>query len=366
MEWEKDLIAFLIGYLIIVAIATYKDMADKNEKTQSFEKYAWWLIYGGIFIGFISILLFLFKTTGINLNSSIDTNLFDHFGSFIGGLVGVMFSLSGVFLLIQTLRNQEKDIYKNKIEQRFFELVRIHKENAEAIEFDERNGKRAIGKIVDELLKILRIADDADILTLNPNAEINVIRFDFKEAEYERKYTQKEKINISCLALYFGFDFGKEDIIKEYAKDYEENYVDKFISLLREEHEGELDKYAVGYESNLGTYFRHLYQVVTYIDKLSENWFNYKDKYEYVKTLRAQFTNKEQVLFFLNSLCVFGENWELNHQEENKKLITKYNFIKNIPKNFVTDIDVKEYYPKIKYEGEIKSTERKELEKNYS
>ncbi len=178
-------------------------------------------------------------------------------------------------------------------------------------------------------------------------------------------YTQREKINLSCLAFYLGFDFGREDILKEYATEYEEPFIDKFIELSRKRCNDNSKKYAFGYEPSMGTYFRHLYLLVTYIDGLPKKWFSYEDKYEYAKTLRAQFTNKEQVLLFLNSLCILGKNWESIHKEENKKLITKYNLIKNIPKKFISDINIKEYYPKIKYEGEEKTIARRELEKNY-
>lgn len=360
MEWEKDLMRFLLIYLLTVMIAFYNDMY-KEKEDQKFEKYAWWLIRGGILIGIISVSLFLFNRTGFSTTSQIDTNVFDHFGSFVGGLVGIMFSLAGVLLLIQTLRNQKKDFYTNKTEQRFFELLRIHKENVESIEFAGHTGKKAIEKIVDEILILYNLSDEEDYILRDIGFKIKQSKPGFKKSEHKREYSQHQIINISCLILYFGFDYGKEFILKEYASEYEEEYIDKLLIRCRDKHDGEANQY----ESNLGTYYRHLYQIVTYIDKLPNKWFSYKEKYEYIKTLRAQFTNKEQVLFFFNSLCIFGRNWEYNHKEENDKLITKYNFIKNIPKKYILEIDVNKYYPNVKYEGEKETEERKKMEENY-
>ena len=122
-----------------------------------------------------------------------------------------------------------------------------------------------------------------------------------------------------------------------------------------------------GHQSRLGHYYRHLFQTVRYIDEQPERLLNYKEKYFYIKTLRAQLTTHEQALLFFNSLSSLGANWEFGQYDENNKLITKYNLIKNLPKGFTGKLNPKTYYPDIFYEfDEAKTDNRKRLEQLYS
>lgn len=52
------------------------------------------------------------------------------------------------------------------------------------------------------------------------------------------------------------------------------------------------------------------------------------DKYEHVKTIRAQLSTHEQALLLINSLSPIGRNWW------EKKLIEEYRLVKNIPQDF--------------------------------
>jgi hypothetical protein len=79
-----------------------------------------------------------------------------------------------------------------------------------------------------------------------------------------------------------------------------------------------------GHQSRLGHYYRHLYQMVRYVD---QQVIDIK-KYEYVKTIRAQLSTHEQALLLLNSLTPIGRNWWNNH------LIVEYRLVKNIPQGF--------------------------------
>jgi hypothetical protein len=95
---------------------------------------------------------------------------------------------------------------------------------------------------------------------------------------------------------------------------------------------------------------------------------NYKQKYAYIKILRGQLSNQEQALLFFNSLSEIGKPWEMKEGiDDDNKLLTKYNMFKNIPRGYLKEINIKEYYPDIYYEGDLgKSEKRKELEKKYT
>jgi hypothetical protein len=103
-------------------------------------------------------------------------------------------------------------------------------------------------------------------------------------------------------------------------------------------------------------YFRHLFQAVKYINE--QTILSYEEKYNYIKTLRAQLSTIEQYLIFFNSLSFMGRAWEFEHiginpskKQINNWLITKYNFIKNVPDlNLINDISIIKYYPEVHFE----------------
>mgnify|MGYP000182746641 CR=1 FL=1 len=118
-------------------------------------------------------------------------------------------------------------------------------------------------------------------------------------------------------------------------------------------------KYYGGHQFRLGHYYRHLFQVVKYVNKQLN--IDYQTKYDYVKILRAQLSTYEQAVLFLNSLSKMGSVWELNPEIDetlkdfNKKdfeLITKYNLIKNVPGETIYGINFKNFYPNIEYESD--------------
>lgn len=122
-----------------------------------------------------------------------------------------------------------------------------------------------------------------------------------------------------------------------------------------------------GHQSRLSHYFRHLYQTIKYIDEQPNELLSYSDKYFYIKTLRAQMTTHEQVLFLYNSLSEMGVNWEFAQTDDNRKLITKYNLIKNIPIGFTGLIDCRSFYPNVAYEFYNYNLDaRNQLEKKYN
>lgn len=112
-------------------------------------------------------------------------------------------------------------------------------------------------------------------------------------------------------------------------------------------------KYYNGFHQILGHYYRHLYQLVNSVDK--SQLLDEKSKYEKIKLIRGQMSNYDQIVFFLNSLSIFGRIWELDtkvsdKQKSHRNLITRYKLIKNIPTQSLFGIDIKKYYPEIKFE----------------
>lgn len=130
----------------------------------------------------------------------------------------------------------------------------------------------------------------------------------------------------------------KNQIVYSFTVDYPNEYV----------------KYYGGHQFRLGHYFRHLYQTITFID--NEKYLTPIEKYKYIKILRGQLSNYEQIIFFLNSISEVGRIWEFESDNEEKnrhhtRLITEYNLIKNIPNQYIAgDINIFDYYPEVEYE----------------
>jgi hypothetical protein len=81
-----------------------------------------------------------------------------------------------------------------------------------------------------------------------------------------------------------------------------------------------------GYSSSLGHYFRHLFLMVKFV-AYSDAITDYKSKMKYLKILRAQLSNHEQIMLFYNWLgSGYGDTWE---NEENK-FFTEYKIIHNL------------------------------------
>lgn len=311
------------------------------------------IIFGGVF-SIASLCLFLFKTTEINFKAPIATDIFSHYGTLIGGVVGTVFTLAGIFLLIQNLIDQKEGFLKQQIESRFFELVKIQRENSSSVSIRNRSGKKIFITLLREFYECFTV--------------LNVI-------SQKRSLSELEKINLAYLTFFYGaIGPSSEEIIKRRISDkHGNNFVEDLITSFKSRRTNlNPDTFHYkpfnGHQSRLGHYYRHLYQSVKYINLQPSSLLNFELKYQYVKTLRAQLSTHEQALLFFNSLSDLGKPWE--HHEKikgpNDMLITKYNLIKNIPEGFIRGIEIRKYYPDVFYEGDIEITEKRQnYEMNY-
>jgi hypothetical protein len=312
------------------------------------------LIISGVLIFFGFSILFIFKTGKIDLSEQINTQTFDAFGSLIGGIVGALFSLASILLLIHTIKEQEIDNQRQKIESRFFELLKIHRENYSEFVLMSKTGRVAIIWMLRELFLCYSIAK-----------EVN--------KKVKTDYSEEDLINFTYLCFYFGSaEQNTTATLREYVKEFDDRLVDGFIKRSTEEREKYKNEGSYphrlfsGHQLRLGHYFRHLFQTVNFIDKQPSSLLSYDDKYEYIKTLRAQLSTQEQVLFFFNSMSKLGYSWEKKYESApNKQLITKYNLIKNIPKEYIATLDLANYYPLVDYENQPFPKGKEELLKQY-
>ena len=106
------------------------------------------------------------------------------------------------------------------------------------------------------------------------------------------------------------------------------------------------DDYFNGYLVELSHYFRHLYQLIKFV--VSEKKLNLtnSEKYEYIKTIRAQLSNYEQIILFYNSFSKSGSTWWENDENKSSYFLD-WRIIKNIPLDFGNH-PVKAFYYKLK------------------
>jgi hypothetical protein len=349
----------------------------------------------------IGIALFIFIWFTIEIfnqtewwGDHIDFDLGSKYGTLIGGI----FSFLSVFLIYLTLKHQTNSFEKSAFETRFFQLIEYHRRNI--AEWEYRNPKsskgesilgnkvfisihREIGEAIQLLKNDLSINSLEQILSkesiskLNSNKTITNRKINLLEFEI---------INLSYLIVFFGVSKESKPILEKILTERCEKekiapilvYFQKIPAVWNEK---EYDKrtfqkrirqnyhykYFGGHQQRLGHYFRHLYQTVNYCNNSKILKGQYNIKYEYLKTYRAQFSTYEQSVFTYNSISVLGRIWELNQPEKevNKHLITKFNLIKNIPAEFISEINLTDFYPDVDYEGFPISGKRKALKKSY-
>ncbi|NTW33639.1 MAG: hypothetical protein HGB12_13640 [Bacteroidetes bacterium] len=308
-------------------------------------KWTTFIGFGLAFIGVLLIIIFSFSKAFNDGSGILNPDLANNFGGLIGGIVGPLFSLAGFLLLYETIvaqrrsfDNQQQAFEIQQFETKFFELIKFHRDNVSQmvlrVPWDEQNyydKARVFIEMKSQFSKIHKITKDI-INNSNKIEDVN---------------KEKASVNIAYLILFFGVSKStRPDLEYSLLKNgYDKMLTDSIILELYKKKAKYNPKtvYYGGHQVRLGHYFRHLFQTVKFVDKV--RFINDKQKYEYVKTLRAQLTQHELAIFFLNSLSI-GQEWEKN------KYITTYKLIKNLPKNFIADINPKDYYHTFKYEWE--------------
>ncbi|HEY0683005.1 MAG TPA: putative phage abortive infection protein [Steroidobacter sp.] len=255
-------------------------------------------------------------------------------GDFVGGYVGTLFVLLSVWLLYATLHSQRVAQQLQSFEARFFELIKMHRDNVAEVQLGEAHGRRVFIKIYSELLAAMEIA--------RSSVEGLGIRIE-----------QRALLKLAYYCVFYGVGPNSSRMLRHALGDIDEALVDEMDWKLQDADvcERVCKEYAIGYrpfrghQSRLGHYYRHLYQSVRYVDQQKISI----DKYDYVKTLRAQLTTHEQALLLVNSLTPVGFNWW------KQNLILDYRMVKNLPKHFfdpLLDLEAPRLFPKGYFEWE--------------
>ena len=301
----------------------------------------------------VSLLILIGLPFLLTRHTIIDAFAFDstgQIGDTIGGITGpVIALLVGLLTFLafwvqfqsnksQTaqFKKQDSDTKIDRFETRFYELLQLHRDNVSEMSVGKiRKGRRVFLGMYEEL-KFCYYA-------------VKVIYYSGKEKkQFSLNLTEDDFINIAYTLFFMGVGDSSFKMTKNILKDYDINfltYCNEFliqnqlghtkegkISVFHRRNEEGWDENFVlalsytpfdGHVSRLGHYYRHLFQAVKFVVGQPDNLGI--DKYEYLKTLRAQLSSHEQLLLYYNSFTKMGAAWIKNN------LFTEYRFIKNLP-----------------------------------
>jgi len=299
------------------------------------------LIWTGLVILILSLFLFLFRANIFQFNQNVDSQIFDHFGSLIGGLVGSIWTLASIILFYIALVEQRKatnhqreaiDDQKKAIEINVKALnAQVESLKIQTKEFElQRQELTQTREVFSEQSKTLKLQqfESTFFNMLNLHHQIvnaiDIVKTDFEYVEGSfLSFTDNTKkiertLNARDCFAYFYSEY--QDYYQTNAKEYEkEREGGKENELINKSY----TKFYNHYQSDLGHYFRNLYNILKFIDKKNPG-----DKYFYSNLLRAQLSPYELIMLFYNSLSQFGE-------EKFKPLMEEFHFLQNIHKPFL-------------------------------
>src|SRR5882757_1620021 len=114
---------------------------DNQSKKSSrwFQKYAVEILIVGMGLVFLNA---IFISKAFRQSTTVDPESAGQLGAFVGGYVGAMFALMGVVLLYSTLKNQRLAFTLQNFENKYFELIKMHRDNVAEIELQGESGRK--------------------------------------------------------------------------------------------------------------------------------------------------------------------------------------------------------------------------------
>jgi hypothetical protein len=107
------------------------------------------------------------------------------FGDFVGGYVGTLFFLISIWLLFRTLQSQRITSLQQSFENKYFELLKLHRDNVAELELQSATGR----KLFVVMLRELRCA-------------LDIVRSIADRCK--QQLTQRELMHIAYYCFFFG------------------------------------------------------------------------------------------------------------------------------------------------------------------
>ncbi len=285
-------------------------------------------------IGFLilSLIFILFTQKGFKAFDKITFT-----GSVIA-LFAAFISFLAFWVHLRSNREQET-VEENSIEEevsvdlfnnRFNELIRLHQTNVSAININNRlHGRKTFVSLFREYKFCYHVLQNIYASQLIINSE-------------QSELNESDLMNISYLCFYMGVADNTIHLATSLLGQYDKSLIDAYVEALKNfqkshNEEGHIsvlemdEQYSIrlrykpfcGHMARLEHYYRHLFHIVKYV--VSQHHISQKLKYEYIKILRTQISDHEQMMLYYNSLTAMGKPWLENGY------LTDFRLIKNIP-----------------------------------
>ena len=227
-----------------------------------------------------------------------------------------------------------------QFENTLYQMLHTHHENVMSMQADTVKGRDCFEVFVKQLNdlfigvnKILDWIDQNNQIDLGPHQE--------RAVEILRKMSKEER-NDFAFYMAYGYLFYGTQYKSSYKKGSDAAFLSLVVNQIINGPEVAIITSSTMMDnpraSQLGHYYRHLYQMVKYVDKQRNLYFF--QRYSYMKMIRAQLSDYEQVLLYYNAISPLGSPWIVAGQvREDKKpfaycLLVGYRLIKNIPHFF--------------------------------
>ena len=287
-------------------------------------------------IGALSILLLLVTiSTFVTLLTIrwIDSSSYQEFalsrlgliGDFSSGVIGTLIAFIVATYAIRTYRLERQQQKEASVSTMLSTMLDLHKQNVKEIKINKTgkstgfvSGRGAFEQMYEEL----KVIYDSVIEAIQEEVYSDRNRY----AVWIDDTKQKKLAHILSFGYFF---YSVELYMIPKAEDDANLYqlCEKAMVKVPKTHRN-LQRHNI-----LGHYYRHLYNMVNYIDK-NEFSQKYQKKEQYVKLIRSQLSDYEQILLYYDTLSLLGKDWNepLGKEEISKmNLICKYRIIKNCP-----------------------------------
>ena len=319
------------------------------------------------FVSVVSLLIILILPAILTLPGYVDFSNTGEIGDTIGGIMNPFIAIIAAFLTffafwvqLEANKNQRNDISIERQEAKFYKMLDIYSEMTKNLEVHGIKGKEAFADLVGEFTYTF-FTIDMIFETILSNAEyLNNAQPQVKTIIQNFIANKKDRYAFITIFSYNLFFYGKHYMIVDFNHPertalgeeikkiaFSMNKYSSAISFVDYVKAGNFEVpmlnnrvkplLFVGHSDFLGHYFRHLFQMVKYVSSLDCSLFDEVEKSGYVKMLRAQMSDYEQILLYYNSLTEQGNAWNKKRGErfpEDTGYIARFRLIKNLPPNF--------------------------------
>lgn len=315
-----------------------------------------------LFFKYIPVLMVdMGKSTGLDSETG---TIGDTFGGTLGpiiGLIAAILTFMAFYVQYEANQQQQKDLKLERFENKFFEMLRLHKENVNEMVIEGYDYRTIVRSGVEhaEIARVIEEKTEEPVQKDTSARKIFVTAFtEFLACRDICSYVLETEnfngkddyvIKMAYLLIYHGVDNEivtsiNSSILKD--KDYLRDCKEKLLAAqkMHEDSNSKRNRYPLGTSGKtadiyikykpfsghgirFGHYFRHLFQMVKFVVDQPENLIETVDKRQYLRMLRAQLSDNEQLFLYLNYLGGYGAPWEKN----NNSYFSDFRMIHNLP-----------------------------------